>query len=534
MNQSQYVINQMKCIDQLKHDIDKIISNYKLISKELYEIKNSIEVYDIDINEKNKDKTDKFIDSIKSQLDNINQEEQKNQKIISDLISNNVEISKTNSTQEQVVYNNPIILEEDQKESEENNQFPPSNESQNPSKVKTTEDSTKSKNDINSSYDKQRDKFKENCLQFYKMYRFKIKFICSLFDISEYPVLDNDKDDEQLKKFLENICKLETENKINKIEINDRREEDTVIKDLEKDIPDIDDPDELFEGDENFEIFESYDLSKMNFDEIKNKLFYFINIISKENYIYGQDELEVIYKKLSECLNIQENNLFLLNNSHIDNFVKCYNFNEIPLTQFQSNLMLNKFSELNSIKMKLLINRYEINKDCFDNRGNFLSPNSRKIIFRGKEVYEPPYGWMGLGLNVLGKYENDIWLKDITDKSEWAIAYRGIFSKDANKIKNFIKYYIEKQDLKNAVIEIKEQKKNKRNSKTINKGVYMTPHIKVAEKYTQSISFNSKKYKVLLMAKVLTKEIVEPEDSDFWILEDKDIRIYRILFKEIK
>ena len=109
MNQSQYVINQMKCIDQLKHDIDKIISNYKLISKELYEIKNSIEVYDIDINEKNKDKTDKFIDSIKSQLDNINQEEQKNQKIISDLISNNVEISKTNSTQEQVVYNNPII-----------------------------------------------------------------------------------------------------------------------------------------------------------------------------------------------------------------------------------------------------------------------------------------------------------------------------------------------------------------------------------------------------------------------------------------
>ena len=193
-----------------------------------------------------------------------------------------------------------------------------------------------------------------------------------------------------------------------------------------------------------------------------------------------------------------------------------------------------EFKKLYLLKMKLLIENYAINKDCFDNRGNFLNPNARKNIYRGKEIYEPPYGWMGLGLNVLGKYQDDIWLEDITDKSEWAIAYRGIFSKDENKMKGLIKYYIEKQDLKIAETTIKGQIYNRRRWKSINKGVYMTPHIKVAEKYTQSTSFNSKKYKVLLMAKVLTKEIVEPEDSDFWILEDKDIRIYRVLFKEIK
>ena len=62
----------------------------------------------------------------------------------------------------------------------------------------------------------------------------------------------------------------------------------------------------------------------------------------------------------------------------------------------------------------------------------------------------------------------------------------------------------------------------------------MTPNIKVAEKYTQTISFNNKKYKVLLMAKVKISEIQEPKGSKFWILNNDDIRIYRVLFKEIK
>ena len=36
------------------------------------------------------------------------------------------------------------------------------------------------------------------------------------------------------------------------------------------------------------------------------------------------------------------------------------------------------------------------------------------------------------------------------------------------------------------------------------------------------------------MAKVLIKNIKEPLEGDFWIINDKaDIRIYKILFKEI-
>jgi hypothetical protein len=35
------------------------------------------------------------------------------------------------------------------------------------------------------------------------------------------------------------------------------------------------------------------------------------------------------------------------------------------------------------------------------------------------------------------------------------------------------------------------------------------------------------------MARVYIKGIREPEGSNFWILDEKYIRIYRVLFKEI-
>ena len=36
------------------------------------------------------------------------------------------------------------------------------------------------------------------------------------------------------------------------------------------------------------------------------------------------------------------------------------------------------------------------------------------------------------------------------------------------------------------------------------------------------------------MARVYIKEIREPENTYFWVLNNEKIRIYRILFKEVK
>ena len=370
----------------------------------------------------------------------------------------------------------------------------------------------------------------------------KSNILANSSNISEFPVIDDYTDVQEILEFFKKVCDL-SDNSIN-IGYNSKYSEllnNSITEALKNFLVNKenkeDNAENLNEIENNFNLnSESGDEEayyKNDFNEIKKKLFYFINIISKENANYDKDELESISDSLIECLKIEKNNLFLLQNSQIDNFVKINNFNEIPMKQMEIFPKFSEFKKLYLLKMKLLIENYAINKDCFDNRGNFLNPNARKNIYRGKEIYEPPYGWMGLGLNVLGKYQDDIWLEDITDKSEWAIAYRGIFSKDENKMKGLIKYYIEKQDLKIAETTIKGQIYNRRRWKSINKGVYITPYIKVAEKYTQSISFNNKKYKVLLMAKVKIGQIVEPEGSDFWILNNDYIRIYRVLFKEI-
>ena len=370
----------------------------------------------------------------------------------------------------------------------------------------------------------------------------KSNILANSSNISEFPIIDDYTDVQEILEFFKKVCDL-SDNSIS-IGYNSKYSEllnNSITEALKNFLVNKenkeDNAENLNEIENNFNLnSESGDdeaYYKNDFKEIKKKLFYFINIISKENANYDKDELESISDSLIECLKIEKNNLFLLQNSQIDNFVKINNFNEIPMKQMEIFPKFSEFKKLYLLKMKLLIENYAINKDCFDNRGNFLNPNARKNIYRGKEIYEPPYGWMGLGLNVLGKYQDDIWLEDITDKSEWAIAYRGIFSIDENKMKGLIKYYIEKQDLKIAETTIKGQIYNRRRWKSINKGVYITPYIKVAEKYTQSISFNNKKYKVLLMAKVKIGQIVEPEGSDFWILNNDYIRIYRVLFKEM-
>ena len=527
-------------IGQLKNHIDGILSTYKLLFEEMLEIKNLIEQYNDSVDEKNEEnneKVEKYIEGLTNKLDEIIKKDKKSLNIIekyklilegnNDNNDNNIMASDNNSIQEEEV--NQFYLSNYDKENSKVNISLHESKIGTPSK--TTEVSTKSKKEDDEENIKIR-KFRKDFNAVINSLKFKKKTLLDLTDISNFPYLDDYYNDEKLIKFIRDVCDLELQNKINRKNI--KRKKDTIIESIHDNIPDLEASDDEYKCDEYGEVYESYIIDGINVEEIKNKLFYFINVISQDsNITYNIDELNALSKNIFESLNIQEKNLFLLQNSQIDNFVKCNNFNEIPLRQFKRNPLLTKFSELNSIKMNLLIAKYGINEKCFDNRGNFLNPNSRKIIFRGNELYEPPYGWMGLGLNVFGIYEDDIWLKDITNKSEWAIAYRGIVSKDVNEMKDYLKYFIENKTLKIASIELKEGIKNKRKSKNISKGVYMTPHIKIAEKYTQSISFNNKKYKVLLMAKVKAQDIIEPEDSNFWILDDENIRIYRVLFKEI-
>ena len=394
------------------------------------------------------------------------------------------------------------------------------------------------------SLTEEKNKFKNNFSDAIKILISKFQFIYDSDNIEKYPILNSLDDNNYFKSlldFFEWIFTLSSDKKSIKIS------EETEIenKELKNFLEDIlcnqnTNGDISYENNESSDelyIFEKCDNKNFNFDIIKQKLFYFINIIPKGNNKLTNDDLTNISSHISKTIDINKCDLLLIQNSPIENYVKSINFQDFHPKEISP--IISKFNELKSLKKELLIKDYNIDIKYFDNRGNFLNQIPRNNLFRGKEKYEPPQNdWMGLGLNVLGKYDegNDDWLEDISNKSEWAIAYRGITSKNNSKytIKDYLKYFIVKGNLKIAETNNGEKINDKRHWRTVGKGIWMTPSINIAEKYTQTILFNEKTYKVLLMAKVKIDKIREPIGTNFWVLNNDDIRIYRILFKEIQ
>ena len=415
-------------------------------------------------------------------------------------------------------------------------------------KQNTSDDSVNNNQEINKNnkielidYKK---RFRNNFNHVIKLLNYKCSILENLNNIRELPLISDKNNIDQITDFLLKFIELssgttiEDYNKDEGTEILNKTLRDYIddigsSKSLSEnnDKRNLDQIDDEFE-DEVYITNEVLHCNNFDFGKIKEKLFYFINIISKENKILNNENLEKISKEISENLVINDEDLFIFQNSRVDNFVKTFNFNKISLKQIEKIPSFSKIYELKSLDMVLLRKELQIKKEYLDYRGNFLNPNSRNNIYRGKEIYDPPYGWMGLGLNVLDKYKNNNWLEDISNKSEWAIAYRGITSKNPKKIKNYLKYFIETRNLKIAETTSEKSIINKK-VWNLKSGIYMTPYIKTAEKFTKTISFNKKNYKILLMAKVKISEIIEEEDSNFWILKNDAIRIYRVLFKEI-
>ena len=386
-----------------------------------------------------------------------------------------------------------------------------------------------------------KDKFINNFVSFFEYYIMKFNYLLNLEPIlAKFPFIEDVNNVDSHKTYLNDINNKCPNNKI----INDNNNENNIkineklFKAFDKFLNDKQFV-EIFKGLDNSLIFQNqnYNRKGTKFEEIKNKLFYFINVVSKGNIEFDLNIDDIISHKFSEALTIEKNNIFILINDKINNFVKSKNFYELHYKHFETeNPIIYKLNEFKLLSDKYLCYECKISKECLDYRGNTINPNSSNNIIRGTEKYDPPYGWIGIGLNVIGKYDNDKWLTNNTDSSEWAIAYHGISPKSpSNTVKQILKYIITKNDyLNNAISSIKCNSNDKRNWPKIGKGIYLSPSIRIAEQCTKVISFNNKRYKVLFMARVYIKGIREPEDSPFWVLDKQYIRIYRILFKEIK
>ena len=281
----------------------------------------------------------------------------------------------------------------------------------------------------------------------------------------------------------------------------------------------------------------NFKINEDEFNDKKNMFYYIIYLIPQRNIIFNNLNIKaVFYNKLRDHLHLEENNIFLsFNNKHyfINEYIKTKEFLYSSLKSIKQNYPdINKLYEYKIINDNIL--RNQSYKEYFDCIGNTLFPNSSNNLKRGSEKYYPPYGWFGIGLKVKGKYDkgNDDWLSKESNK--WAIAYYPVgYNSSSNEIIEILNKIITKNELTNGDNQFKCSVKDKRHpSKKIGVGVYLTPDINIAERFSGKITINKKNYRVVLMAKILINEIREPHDINFWILNKEFIRFYRILVKE--
>jgi hypothetical protein len=221
-------------------------------------------------------------------------------------------------------------------------------------------------------------------------------------------------------------------------------------------------------------------------------------------------------------------------NTYVNDIIKSNKF-EDDKTLYKY-IKIKEYPKLLEIKLfkDFLIRECEIKKEDLDYRGNAIYFNLSHNNKRGQEKYDPPYGCISLGLKSIGKYENDDWLNNNSEYSKWTIAYYGIGNlSDYNQIKKMICSIIKNGLIPGNSQDKMGQKDKRHPQNTIGKGVYLYPTFKNAEENSGIVYIKQKKYKIILMVRVLIEKISEPEDAEQWILNKDDIRIYRILAKKL-
>ena len=192
---------------------------------------------------------------------------------------------------------------------------------------------------------------------------------------------------------------------------------------------------------------------------------------------------------------------------------------------------------LKEIQMDMLFN-CRLPKTYFDSRGNKCE-GWVKGQSRGNYKYDPPIGWIGIGLKVIDMYDSkNIWIGKNNSEGEWAVAYHGIGrgGYPSNEIKKIIGIILMGgfKEGRNQIHKNCEDINHP--GKKVGNGVYFTSSIKEAEDYAGIIEINGKKYKTILMVRVKPSSIRKCNChyiGELFVVNgiSEEVRVYRILFK---
>ena len=219
-------------------------------------------------------------------------------------------------------------------------------------------------------------------------------------------------------------------------------------------------------------------------------------------------------------------------------------FNNLNINEFKEKFRKEKhFKELCNLKeihTDVIMSGCKLSKNQLDERGNRVEGWGIGEK-RGGKPYDPPLGWIGIGLKVLDKYGDNTWIGMNNVAGEWCVAYHGIgVGQSSDEVKD-----IAGKIFKGAFKAGKRQAHSKcpdqfHPGKVVGDGVYCTPKISTAEDYAGISDINGKSYKTVFMVRVKPDAIrhcdqcfTSKEPYNYWVVNGTtdEIRPYRILYK---
>ncbi len=268
-------------------------------------------------------------------------------------------------------------------------------------------------------------------------------------------------------------------------------------------------------------------------------------INNKEEFENFKKELK---RKLSKDYHIPEDKIVVTfpqkGSFHVQVIFQSDEFNDLNVDEFKEKFQNDdEFKELQYLKeihTNIIMGGCKLSKNQLDSRGNIIQGYGENE-YRGGRPYNPPLGWIGIGLRVLDKYDNNNdWIGHSNSPGEWCVAYHGVGRGKTSEEVKHITGIIPKTTFKAGENQVHSTHENiNKPGNKVGDGVYITPNIETACAYSGYSEINGSFYSTALMVRVKPDAIRQCNcdwAKDYWVVNGTtdEIRPYRILYKKIE
>jgi len=268
----------------------------------------------------------------------------------------------------------------------------------------------------------------------------------------------------------------------------------------------------------------------------------------EEEYEKFKDDLK---SKLSKDYNIPKDKIIVTylqeGSVRVQVIFQSDEFNNLDEKEFlnkfqnENNEDFKELKYLKEIHTDVLMSGCKLNKNQLDNKGNNEDGGwAPEGEMRGNKPYYPPKGWIGIGLKVLDKYEDNVWIEMENIEGEWCVAYHGVGRyKKSEEVKKITGSIYKSKFRSGSGQDHQYEDDIFHPGKKVGKGVYCSPKIETAEGYSGISEINGIKYKTVLMTRVKPDAIRQcgctRGNSEYWVVDGTpdEIRPYRILYKKV-